>query len=152
MDWILPEPMLAAAVESAVLPAKTAAEPKWDGYRALLARYGDGRVVIRSRRGTDMTAAFPEIAASAAALPVDVGLDGELIVWENGRLAFERLQGRLNRTAAATADLVAKWPAHFVAFDLLHQGSTDLRAGPTPIAAPRWRACSRTTTWGRRWC
>ncbi|WP_393053052.1 hypothetical protein [Streptomyces sp. LN549] len=58
-------------------PARPApAEPKWDGYRALLARYADGRVMIRSRRGTDTTMAFPEVTAAAAALPVDVGLDG----------------------------------------------------------------------------
>ncbi|MFE9859008.1 hypothetical protein [Streptomyces sp. NPDC005780] len=81
MDWTLPEPMLAAAVDSPVLPAHHAAEQKWDGYRALLARYADGRVMIRSRRGTNMTTAFPEVTAAAATLPVDVGLDGELVVW-----------------------------------------------------------------------
>ncbi|MBW5249202.1 hypothetical protein JGS39_09285 [Streptomyces sp. P01-B04] len=59
-----------------VLPPGAAAEPKWDGYRALLAKYADGRVVIRSRRGTLMTRAFPEITAAAAALPGDVAMDG----------------------------------------------------------------------------
>ncbi|MFC9891552.1 ATP-dependent DNA ligase, partial [Streptomyces pilosus] len=34
---------------------------KWDGYRAQLARYADGRVLLRSRQGTNMTASFPEI-------------------------------------------------------------------------------------------
>jgi ATP-dependent DNA ligase len=126
MDWTLPEPILAAPVDSPRLPAQTAAEPKWDGYRALLGRSADGRVVIRSRRGIDMTGAFPEIAAAAHPLPAGVLLDGELIVWEDGRLAFERLQGRLNRTEAATADLATRWPAHFVAFDLLHHDGTDL--------------------------
>ncbi|MFW3470073.1 hypothetical protein ACN24M_01005 [Streptomyces microflavus] len=76
------------------LPPGWAAEPKWDGYRALLARYADGRVVIRSRRGTDMTAAFPEITRAAASLPagVEFAMDGEPVVWEEGRVAFERLQ------------------------------------------------------------
>ncbi|MFE1962015.1 hypothetical protein [Streptomyces sp. NPDC059479] len=67
-----------------------------------------------------MTAAFPEITAAAGSLPADVGLDGEVVVWANDRLAFERLQGRLNRTAARAARLAARWPAHFVVFDLLH--------------------------------
>ncbi|MFJ5228203.1 hypothetical protein [Streptomyces sp. NPDC088400] len=50
---------------------------KWDGFRALVARRSDGRVLLRSRRGTDMTAAFPEISAAAAAqLPEEVALDG----------------------------------------------------------------------------
>ncbi|WP_405633238.1 hypothetical protein OG933_05120 [Streptomyces sp. NBC_00016] len=53
------------------------AEPKWDGYRAQLARYRDGHVLLRSRRGTDMTPAFPEIRATAAQLPDDdTALDG----------------------------------------------------------------------------
>ncbi|MFD3622767.1 hypothetical protein ACFWWT_48205 [Streptomyces sp. NPDC058676] len=53
-------------------------------------------MLLRSRRGTDMTASFPEIRAAALAqLPEDIGLDGELVVWERDRLAFERLQQRL---------------------------------------------------------
>ncbi|MCZ4103563.1 MULTISPECIES: hypothetical protein [Streptomyces] len=112
MDWTLPEPILAAPVMSSSLPVNYAAEPKWEGYRAPVAHYADGHVVIRSRRGTLMTTALPEITAAASALPADVALDGELIVWEDGRLAFERLQGRLNRTAAGAAALAAQWPAH----------------------------------------
>lgn len=33
-------------------------------------------------------------------MPVDTGLDGELVVWGTGRLAFERLQQRLARRGA----------------------------------------------------
>ncbi|MGW7256549.1 ATP-dependent DNA ligase [Streptomyces sp. NPDC054834] len=77
MTWSLPEPTLTAAVDSPVLPAGWAAEPKWDGYRAQLAVYADGRVLLRSRQGTDMTASFPEIRAAALEqLPADTGLDG----------------------------------------------------------------------------
>jgi ATP-dependent DNA ligase len=48
------------------------------------------RVLLRSRRGTDMTASFPEIRAAALAhLPEDTGLDGVLVVWERARLAFD---------------------------------------------------------------
>ncbi|MEU9265183.1 hypothetical protein AB0E04_06965 [Streptomyces sp. NPDC048251] len=40
-------------------------------------RYRDGHVLLRSRRGTDMTPAFPEIRATAAQLPDDdTALDG----------------------------------------------------------------------------
>ncbi|MGW0632229.1 ATP-dependent DNA ligase [Streptomyces sp. NPDC002758] len=77
---------------------------KWDGYRAQLAAYGDGRVLLRSRRGTDMVQAFPEIRATALAqLPADTGLDRELVVWEEDRLAFERLQQRLTWRGNAAA-------------------------------------------------
>ncbi|MGW0331764.1 hypothetical protein ACWD0J_07805 [Streptomyces sp. NPDC003011] len=48
MTWTLPEPMLAV--------------------------YAGGRVPLCSRRGTDMTAAFPQIRAAALAqLPADTG-------------------------------------------------------------------------------
>ncbi|MEU2269823.1 ATP-dependent DNA ligase [Streptomyces olindensis] len=80
-------------------------------------------MLLRSRRGTDMTASFPEIRAAALAqLPADTGIDGELVVWERDRLAFERLQQRLARRGAAAAQAAREWPAHFVAFDLVHRG------------------------------
>ncbi|MEV7060763.1 ATP-dependent DNA ligase [Streptomyces microflavus] len=162
MVWTLPEPMLAEPVNNPALPPGWAAEPKWDGYRALLARYADGRVVIRSRRGTDMTAAFPEITRAAASLPagVEFAMDGELVVWEGGRVAFERLQGRLNRTAAGAAAMAAQWPAHYVAFDLLRLNGTDPDLTAQPYTArraaleqlftdhalpPPWTLCPSTT-------
>ncbi|MFF0095293.1 hypothetical protein ACFYSF_35925 [Streptomyces canus] len=130
MTWSLPEPMLTVAVDGPALPAGWAAEPKWDGYRAQLAVYAGGRALLRSRRGTDMAPAFPEIRAAALAqLPEDTGLDGELVVWERDRLAFERLQQRLARRGAAAAQAAREWPAHFVAFDLVHRGD-DLTGWP----------------------
>ncbi|RLV64210.1 ATP-dependint DNA ligase [Streptomyces sp. CBMAI 2042] len=162
MVWTLPKPMLAEPVNNPVLPPGWAAEPKWDGYRALLARYADRRVIIRSRRGTDMTAAFPEITRAAASFPagVEFAMDGELVVWEEGRVAFERLQGRLNRTAAGAARMAAQWPAHYVAFDLLRLNGTDPDLTAKPYAArraaleqlftdhalpPPWTLCPSTT-------
>ncbi|MFE1996406.1 ATP-dependent DNA ligase [Streptomyces parvulus] len=137
MTWTLPEPMLTAPVASPDLPAGAAGEPKWDGYRAQLARYAGGRVLLRSRLGTDMTAAFPEVREAALAqLPEDTGLDGELVVWESGRLAFERLQQRLARRRGAGALAAAQtWPAHLVVFDLVRLGDTDLT--PRPYSARR---------------
>ncbi|MEW2268063.1 ATP-dependent DNA ligase [Streptomyces sp. NPDC047853] len=132
MTWTLPEPMLTAPVPEADLPPGAAAEPKWDGYRAQLARWADGRVLLRSRQGTDMTGAFREIRAAALAqLPDDTGLDGELVVWEGERLAFERLQQRLARRRGAGALTAAQtWPAHLVVFDATHLDGTDLTSWP----------------------
>ncbi|MEU0287456.1 ATP-dependent DNA ligase [Streptomyces sp. NPDC006147] len=128
--WTLPEPMLAAAAPDARLPAGWAAEVKWDGWRALLS-WDAGRLVLRSRQGTPLADAFPEMRAGAAQLPDATALDGELIVWdESGRLAFERLQGRLQRRGAGAARLAAEWPAHFVAFDLLRLEGVDTTRWP----------------------
>ncbi|WFB83741.1 MULTISPECIES: ATP-dependent DNA ligase [Streptomyces] len=130
MAWTLPEPMLTAPVAGPDLPPGWAAEPKWDGYRAQLARYSNW-VLLRSRQGTDMTNAFTEIRdAALAQLPADTGFDGELVVWQAGRLAFERLQQRLARRGADALPAAQAWPAHYVVFDLLRLRGTDLTAWP----------------------
>ncbi|MDX2591416.1 ATP-dependent DNA ligase [Streptomyces sp. WI03-4A] len=50
----------------------------------------------------------------------------ELVVWDAaGRLAFERLQGRLQRRGAGALRRAEQWPVHFVAFDLLRLSGTD---------------------------
>ncbi|MFK4123706.1 hypothetical protein [Streptomyces longwoodensis] len=114
MLWTLPEPMLTTAVDSPALPAGWAAEPKWDGFRAQLAVHAGGRVLLRLRQGTDMTGSFPEIReAVLAQLPVGTDLDGERVVWERGRLAFERLQQRLVRRGGGAVEGAGRWLAHF---------------------------------------
>ncbi|MFH8470592.1 hypothetical protein [Streptomyces sp. NPDC017991] len=60
--------MLTDAVRGPALPAMSAAEPKWDAFRAGLSVDG-GQDVLRSRRGTQMRPAFPEVVAGAAQLP-----------------------------------------------------------------------------------
>ncbi|KOG61021.1 ATP-dependent DNA ligase [Streptomyces antibioticus] len=122
--------MLTVAVDRPDVPAGWAAEPKWDGFRALLS-VETGGVVLRSRRGTEMAASFPEIVAGAAQLPDATALDGELVVWDaTGRLAFEQLQNRLARRGAGAARAAGEWPAHFVAFDLLRLSGTDTTGWP----------------------
>ncbi|MEV6938680.1 hypothetical protein AB0N19_30755 [Streptomyces sp. NPDC051132] len=130
MTWSSPEPKLTVAANSPALPAGWAAKPKWDGFRAQLAVHSDGQVLLLSRQGTDMTSAFPEIREAALVhLPADTGLDGELVVWESDRLAFERLQQRLARRGASATEAARQWPAHYVVFDLLHAGG-DLTRWP----------------------
>ncbi|MFE1455937.1 ATP-dependent DNA ligase [Streptomyces sp. NPDC058735] len=106
------------------MPHETPRSLEKDGWRALLS-WDAGRMVLRSRQGTDLAPSFPELRSGTAQLPDATALDGELIVWESGRLAFERLQGRLHRRGAGAARLAAEWPAHFVAFDLLRLAGTD---------------------------
>ncbi|MGW3866680.1 ATP-dependent DNA ligase [Streptomyces sp. NPDC005047] len=79
-----------------------------------------------------MTNAFPEVRQAALAqLPDDTGLDGELVVWESGRLAFERLQQRLARRRGAGALAAAQtWRAHLVVFDLVRLEGTNLTPRP----------------------
>ncbi|MFJ4691908.1 hypothetical protein [Streptomyces sp. NPDC088766] len=87
-------------------------------------------VLLPSRRGTDVMDAFPEIRAAALAqLSADTGIDGELVVRERDRPAFERLRQRLARRGAAAVRAAREWPAHFVAFDPVQRGG-DLAVRP----------------------
>jgi len=57
-------------------------------------------------------------------------IDGELLVVRDGRVqSFNVLQQRLNRKAV-TAKLLAEFPAHLRAYDLLVDGAEDIREQP----------------------
>jgi ATP-dependent DNA ligase len=125
--------MLAAPTHTWALPpdGSVAAEPKWDGFRALAGRYDDGTPVIRSRNGTDLARYFPDVAdALAAQLAPASLLDGELLVWSGGRISFDRLSARLNRTPRTVAALAEREPASLMVFDVLHLDGTPHHARP----------------------
>ncbi|MFC7987668.1 ATP-dependent DNA ligase, partial [Streptomyces sp. NPDC057336] len=48
------------------------------------------------------------------------------MVWQAGRLAFERLQQRLSRRGASALAAARAWPAHYIVFDLLRLRGTGL--------------------------
>jgi bifunctional non-homologous end joining protein LigD len=107
-------------------------EIKWDGMRVLADVSPDG-VRAWSANGRDAGAAFPELAALAAALaPLDALLDGEVVALDaSGRPSFERLQGRMHVTSAAESlRRAADTPIAYVVFDLLRLGGHDLTDRP----------------------
>jgi bifunctional non-homologous end joining protein LigD len=95
----LPSPMLAVAAKK--LPADDDAwayEMKWDGYRAIV-EVSDDQLRIVSRRGNDVTARYPELDGLPEAVGIDIVLDGELVVLDDGgRPSFQAIQ---NHTSAA---------------------------------------------------
>jgi ATP-dependent DNA ligase len=125
------EVALARAVEQipapGALPGGCRYDLKWDGYRALSRVDADG-AQLWSRRGTDLSASFPEIiAALTDQLPAGTVLDGELVAWRDGRLAFEVLQQRMSRGTRTAADAARAAPASLVLFDVLEVAGTDVR-------------------------
>jgi ATP-dependent DNA ligase len=105
-------------------------EPKWDGYRSIL-QVADGVVTLRSRKGTNLTAAFPDvIEAAASQVPPGVVLDGESVVWVDGRLNFDYLQHRMASRPPAVMRLAREHPASYIAFDILAVEGTDVRGLP----------------------
>jgi DNA ligase-1 len=128
-------PMLAHAVDEndlkALSPADFLAEWKWDGIRVQAAAGlgADSNIVARlySRTGDDISKAFPDLVES---LRLPGAIDGELLIVRNGRVqSFNVLQQRLNRKAV-NAKLLAEFPAHLRAYDLLVDGAADLREHP----------------------
>ena len=127
--------MLAHAVEDGdfdrLAPADFTAEWKWDGIRVQAAAGAtpSGRRVARlySRTGEDISAAFPDLAE---AMDFDGAIDGELLILRDARVqSFNVLQQRLNRKQV-TAAMLADFPAHIRAYDLLFEGGDDLRDKP----------------------
>src|SRR5438874_8891754 len=70
-------------------------EPKLDGYR-VLAFIDEHGVKLRSRRGLDLSAAFPQLASELAKQAAQgMILDGELVALDaNGKPSFATLQDR----------------------------------------------------------
>jgi DNA ligase 1 len=123
--------MLAHALDEADLaaldPGQFMAEWKWDGIRVqAVAAPRDGAMVARlySRTGEDISKGFPDLID---ALRYPGAIDGELLIMRDGCVqSFNVLQQRLNRKSV-TAKLMAEFPAHLRAYDLLGDGEEDLR-------------------------
>ncbi|HEV3400858.1 MAG TPA: ATP-dependent DNA ligase, partial [Acidimicrobiales bacterium] len=105
-------------------------EPKWDGFRCLAFRDGDG-VELYSRNDRPLARYFPELAESLLALGEErFVLDGEIIVHGPDGVDFGALMLRLHPSPSRVARLRTETPASFVAFDVLAVGDTDLREAP----------------------
>jgi ATP-dependent DNA ligase len=105
-------------------------EPKWDGFRCLLARTGQS-ITLSSKSGQDLRRYFPEIAAAAAALPAKhFILDGEIVVPDGRSFSFDALLQRIHPATSRVARLSAETPALFLAFDLLKRGASSLASAP----------------------
>src|SRR6266568_7079627 len=127
--------MLAHALEEADLlpldPKAYAGEWKWDGIRVQAASgRGEGGVRVArlySRTGEDISKSFPDLVE---ALKFEGAIDGELLIVRDGRVqSFNMLQQRINRKTV-TPKLMAEFPAHLRAYDLLVEGGEDLRELP----------------------
>ena len=143
-------PMLAHALDEPDLATLDAAgfmaEWKWDGIRVQAVAApppypppleGEGRVGVArlySRAGENISRSFPDLLD---ALHLPGAIDGELLIMRDGRVqSFNVLQQRLNRKSV-TQKLIAEFPAHLRAYDLLADGDEDLRE--LPFAARRAR-------------
>jgi len=118
---MLASPMPYGDAYAPLAGARWIVEDKYDGVRAQVHASAAG-VRIFSRTSSEITAAFPEIAAAFAEAPQAAILDGEIVAQRDGRvLPFRALQTRLARKDPPP-ELLAEIPAVFVAFDVLAAG------------------------------
>src|SRR6266850_2361709 len=93
-------------------------EPKWDGFRVLVFRDGEG-LLLQSRDAKSLDRYFPELRAPLLAqLPERCALDGELVIAADAGLDFEALQMRIHPAASRVKRLAEEIPAAIVFWDL----------------------------------
>lgn len=126
-------------------------EPKWDGFRVLVFRDGEG-VVLQSKAGLPLGRYFPELEEAARRLPLDrFVLDGEIVVPVPARarsdaeagtedhaapraaphgLSFDDLLLRVHPAESRVRRLAAELPAAVIFFDALVVDGRSLVARP----------------------
>ena len=144
--------MLASLADAPLDDPQLVYEPRYDGIRAI-AEVEEGsrpRVHLWSRLGNEKTRQFPEIAAAlekwARRFKQPVILDGEIVALDAkaNPIGFQALQGRIHlsggrepasRTGSRPPHVAetandSRHPVALIAFDILKEGTRDLRDLP----------------------
>src|SRR5688572_3689401 len=104
-------------------------EPKWDGFRCLVFKKEE-EVRLQSKSGQPLERYFPEVVERISAMKAPAFVvDGELVVPDpssKGALSFDDLLQRIHPAASRIKRLAAEYPAVFVLFDLLVDGTSVL--------------------------
>ncbi len=108
-------------------------EPKWDGFRCILARHADD-VAMLSKSGADLKRYYPEIVGAALDLKANrFILDGEFVVPIEGEVSFGDSVQRIHPVASRVKKLAAETPALYPAFE---EGKKDVAARPLSERRP----------------
>ena len=123
-------PMLAKRVDEIPASGDWIFEPKWDGFRTIVFRDGD-EIFLQSRDLKPLNRYFPELLDPLKEqLPQKCVLDGEIVIATEHGLDFDALQLRLHPAESRVRMLAKQTPSSIVFFDLMCQGSDDLRELP----------------------
>lgn len=117
------KPMLAVLTKKVPQGSEWIHELKFDGYR-ILAVIENRTARLLTRNGLDWSKKAPELTEALAGwAPDNLILDGELVVFDSkGKSDFQALQSYFKTPGSKSLD--------YVVFDLLAQGSEDLRGIP----------------------
>lgn len=96
-------------------------ELKFDGIRAIIFA-NKKEVKIQSRNKQDLTPLFPELQEIKKLVTKNTIFDGEIVLFENKKPSFSRLQKRMHLKDHHKIEKLAKDdPVTFVAFDILYE-------------------------------
>ncbi len=120
-------PMLASLAKGPFSHPEWIFEPKLDGYR-IIALIRDGKVILQSRRGNNVTRQYNALLPDLARQPAsELILDGEIIAMdEKGKQCFQCLQNYL-RSAGRESNNASQYPLVYYVFDILYLDGYDLR-------------------------
>ena len=116
------KPMLLGEVREVFDSKEYLYEVKYDGIRVLVFVSKD-KVVIRSRYGIDITGLFPEMMVLCKMVKRNVIFDGEIIMLDNNKVSFSKLQKRIHLKNKKTIEFLSKTnPVIFICFDVIYEG------------------------------
>lgn len=116
------KPMLLGEVREVFDSKEYLYEVKYDGIRVLVFVSKD-KVVIRSRYGIDITGLFPEMMVLCKMVKGNVIFDGEIIMLDNNKVSFSKLQKRIHLKNKKTIEFLSKTnPVIFICFDVIYEG------------------------------
>lgn len=116
------KPMLLGEVREVFDSKEYLYEVKYDGIRVLVFVSKD-KVVIRSRYGIDITGLFPEMGVLCKMVKGNVIFDGEIIMLDNNKVSFSKLQKRIHLKNKKTIEFLSKTnPVVFICFDVIYEG------------------------------
>ncbi|WP_371098735.1 ATP-dependent DNA ligase [Streptomyces sanglieri] len=93
-------------------------EPKLDGHRTVLRRTGE-TVVLYARSGRVVIQHWMDLAVAGMGLRPGTVLDGEAVIWRDGRLDFTAAQSRAASSVTRARALAALYPASYICWDVL---------------------------------
>lgn len=116
------KPMLLGEVEEVFDSKEYLYEVKYDGIRVLVFVSKD-KVVVRNRYGIDITVLFPEMRVLCKMVKGNVIFDGEIIMLDNNKVSFSKLQKRIHLKNKKTIEFLSKTnPVIFICFDVIFEG------------------------------
>lgn len=106
-------------------------EIKFDGHRAVIWREAE-TARVQARSGRDVTSVWMDLALAAfRTLRPGTVLDGEAVIYRDGRVDFGAAQSRAASAPPRARELAERWPATFAAWDILqHPAHGDVRGRP----------------------